>query len=310
MSGWRAALVALIVGAVILGIGYLIPRLGADAAPPDDGDAEDTSGVVLVCAPVLHQACQAVADELDLDTARLEPGRSLPDRHVLVAPASELPEGSEPGPPLVRSPIVIGAWLERSQILSARCGTIDLDCLAGAVGERWEDLGGNDTWGDFKLGLASPATSESGVLALAMLTPAVERSDLAASLRLVARDDARLTEDLVLFGDSRADVVVTTEVSVFNQMENAIGRGGRLEVFYPASSPWVEYVTVAKGFGAGRLVDRLSDPAILRLFAGSGVRPVTGTWDLPPGLGTAGATAAPPDSGTRATLLEVWEQLR
>lgn len=311
MSGWRAALVALVVGAVILGIGYLVPRLGTDGTAPDAGNGgEDTSGVVLACAPAIQEACTLVAAELELSTVSWQPGASLPDRHVLIAPAADLPEGAEQGPPLLESPIVVGAWLERSQILSARCGSIDVECVVGALGSRWEELGGNDTWGDFKIGLADPTTSDAGMLAFSLLSPVADRGDLATSLRLVTTDDDRLTEDMVLFGDSRADLVITTEIAVFKQMSNAIGRGGRLEIFYPTSSPWVEYVTSAQGFGAGRVVERLSEPSSARLFASAGIRPASGSWDMPAELGTPGPKASPPDPATRATLVEAWERLR
>ncbi len=211
---------------------------------------------------------------------------------------------------MVQSPIVIGAWLERSQVLQARCGDVDLGCLGSALGATWESLGGNDAWGDFKIGLADPSTSEAGMLAWSITEPIAGASDLRSSLRLVTTDDARLTSDLVLFGDSRADVVITTETAVFGQMQNAIGRGGRLEVFYPAASPWLDYVAVAAGFGSSGLLEDLQEPAIGQVFAGAGVRPVRGSVTYPPELGTPGTKSTPPDQGTRATLLEAWERIR
>jgi hypothetical protein len=309
MSGWRAALVALIVGGLILGAGYLIPRLGQDTADSDLPD-EDISGLTLACVPALSPACEAIGAELDIQVASWTPGQSLPDRHVLLAPAADLTESLEPGPVVAQSPIVIGSWLDRSSILLSRCGALDLECVASNVGRRWEAIGGNDAWGDFKIGLADPTASEAGMLAWASIQPLADRQRLAQSLRLVTADDDSLTEDLVLFGDSRADLVITTEVAVFNQFQNAIGRGGRLEVFYPASSPWVEYVVSASGFGSGRLVDQITGTEVGQILAAAGVRPAAGTYAYPEPLGQPGTKASVPSSSTRGTLIEAWERTR
>ena len=309
MSGWRAALVALIVGGLILGAGYLLPRLGDDATDPSPPD-EDISGLTLACVPALANACESIGSELDIGVTTWSPGRTLPDRYVLLAPAADLTEGIEPGPVIARSPIVIGAWLDRSSILVARCGTLDLECVASNVGRQWDSIGGNDAWGDFKVGLADPTASEAGMLAWASIQPLADRQRLSQSLRLVTPDDDSLTEDLVLFGDSRADLVITTEVAVFNQFQNAIGRGGRLEIFYPASSPWVEYVAAADGFGSGGLVDQLGDPAVGQLLAAAGVRPATGSYGYPEPLAQPGAKASVPNDAARGTLIEAWERTR
>ena len=309
MSGWRAAVVASIVGGLILLGGYLVPRLGGD----DDGTSttdEDISGLTLACAPALETACDEVAQALDVSSTTWNPGQALPSRYVLLAPSEDLADDMTAGPAIVQSPIVIGAWLDRSSILLARCGSVDIDCLGTVLGRQWEDLGGNDVWGDVKIGLADPARSEAGMLAWSLIQPASTRIALTQSLRLVADNDARLTTDLVLFGDSRADVVVTTEVAVASQFQNAIGRGGRLEIFYPTSSPWVEYVAVAEGFGSGRLVERLQQVEIGQIFATAGLRPTTGSFTFPEPMGTPGTRSAAPDAATRGTLLTAWEQTR
>ncbi len=309
MSGWRAALVALVVGGLILGAGWLIPRLGSDEedAPPTD---EDISGLTLACVPVLSPACDAIGAELDVRVVSWEPGRSLPDRYVLLAPEADLTGGLQPGPIVAQSPIVIGAWLDRSSILLSRCGTLDLQCVASSLGRRWETIGGNDAWGDFKIGLADASSSDAGLLAWSAIQPLADGQRLSQSLRLVTGDDDSLTRDLVLFGDSRADLVITTEVAVFNQFQNAIGRGGRLEIFYEPSGPWVEYVAVAGGFGSGGLIERLGDRDVGALFAAAGVRPAMGSYGYPEPIGEPGSKAPPPDPATRGTLIEAWERTR
>lgn len=309
MSGWRAALVALVVGGLILAAGWVIPRLGTSSedAPPA---GEDISGLTLACVPALSPACEAIGAELDVGVLSWEPGRSLPDRHVLLAPVADLTDDLQPGPIVAQSPIVIGAWLDRSSILVSRCGTLDFQCVASNLGRRWETIGGNDSWGDFKIGLADATSTAAGLLAWSALHPLADEQRLSQSLRLVTEDDDALTRDLVLFGDSRADVVITTEVAVFNQFQNAIGRGGRLEMFYAPSGPWVEYVAVAGGFGSGGLVERLGDRDIGALFAAAGVRPAVGSYGYPEPIGEPGSKASPPDPATRGTLIEAWERTR
>lgn len=309
MSGWRAALVALFVGGLILLGGYVIPRLGGDETDAGGTD-EDISGLTLACVAALEPACANAAAQLDVSAVTWAPGRTLPNRFVLLAPAEDLPDELMPGPVIVESPIVIGAWLDRSSILLARCGALDIDCVGSVLGRQWEDLGGNDAWGDVKVGLADPTRSEAGLLAWSIVHPSSSRTAIGQSLRLVADSDARLTTDLVLFGDSRADVVVTTEVAVASQFQNAIGRGGRLEIFYLESSPWVEYVAVADGFGSGRLVERLQEVEIGEIFAAAGVRPTTGTFTFAEPIGEPGTRTAAPDTATRGTLLTAWEQTR
>jgi hypothetical protein len=308
VSGWRAALVALAVGAVVLGLGWAIPRLGAGG---DEGP-EPTSapGLVLACVPTLEPACRQIAASSGASFSTWEAGDPLPERGVVVAPAADLPEGTQPGPVVAESPVVIGAWGERASILRSRCGTLDLACVGAALGESWEELGGDDSWGSFKIGLADPTDGQADLLAWSVASGLGTPRLIGESLRLVSSDDARLAAELVLFGDARADLVIGTEAAIAGQFENAIGRGGRLEVYYPAASPWVEYVAAGQGRGSSGLIEALGAAAAEAAFKAAGVRVPGGTGGLPNGLGTPGAEQPPPDATTRATLIAAWEDLR
>ncbi len=134
---------------------------------------------------------------------------------------------------------------------------------------------------------------------------------LGDSLRLVAADDGRLMADMVLFGPSRADAAVTTEVAIASQLANAPGRGGRLVVTYPDPAPWVSYV-VAPGGGsdARRIAERLLEPEIAALLGPAGLRPPSGEpGELPEGLGQPGEPSPPLDDATRQSLLDSWQDL-
>jgi hypothetical protein len=117
--------------------------------------------------------------------------------------------------------------------------------------------------------------------------------------------------DLVAFGDSRADVVVTTEAAVMAQFQNAINRGGRFEIGYPASGPWIEYVAVGNGRGADGLIETLLSEDAGTRFTAAGLRPAAGVVGrLPEGMGTPGEKSAVPDDAERATLTSQWEDIR
>ncbi len=305
MSGWRAALVAVAVGAVILAAGFVF---GGDDGP---SIPEDAGGVSLACAPGLEIACRAVAIELGVAYRAWLVGAEVPDRTVVVAPAADLPVGLEAGPVILRSPVVIGAWRQRALVLLSRCGALDFECVSDAMGKGWMEMGGSAEWGDFKIGLADPQLSEEGMLAWAAASPLADADTLSLSITLVAPSAGRLASDMVLFGDSRADLAITTEAALAGQMANAPGRGGRIEVFYPVSSPWVEYVAYGRGRGTSSLIERLGSVELEPVWAAAGVRSaqheVTG---LREGLGEPGVAAPAPDADTRARLIDDWKEVR
>lgn len=312
MSGWRAALLALAVGGAVLLTGFVVGRPADPGTGPSTPTTDsDPGGLVLACPDALRSPCMGAAQALGLTFQPYRPGDPIPDRTVVLAPAADLPDGVTPGPVVGRSPVVISIWRERAQRLASSCGTIDGACLGSALGAEWTELGGPEAWGPFKLGLADPTTGEADLLAFSVAAGLAEPAALAGSLRLVADTDARLIADWVLFGDSRADAVVSTEVAVAGQFENAVGRGGRLEIFYLATGPWVEYVAVGEGRGSGGLVDELQGPEAMAAFAAGGLRPASGEpGGLPEGLGSPGSVTSAPDDATRAKLIDQWNSIR
>jgi hypothetical protein len=84
--------------------------------------------------------------------------------------------------------------------------------------------------------------------------------------------------ELIQFGPSRADAVVTGEVAIASQLENAKNRGiGRLDVFYPSTGPWVEYGALpGEGRAARELVEQLAGDEIRALLGSLGLRPLAG----------------------------------
>jgi hypothetical protein len=316
MSGWRAGLVAALVGGVVLLAGWLIPRIGGDGdgeAAPSTSTSPSSAGLpVLACAPELEAVCRSLASELGTRAAGFTTGNDPGDDVVVVAPVADLPEGLGDPVTVARSPVVITAWRERALVLGTHCGgPVDAACLEQAYGNDWADLGGNQGWGTFKIGLADPGRTEAALLSWSLVASGGAPGGLDDSLRLRAADTGALVEEMVLFGDSRADAGVAPEVAVAAQLANAVGRGGRLEVFYPASGPWVEYAAAGRGRDSGRIVERLLESEVQRSLGPLGLRPAAGeATGLPDGLGVPGTPAAGPGEAARSELLEAWEGLR
>ena len=322
MSGWRAGLVAAVVGALVLGTGWLLERSSAPAtapdspaAPQDDGSA--TEGAVLACASSSASACEGAAATLGIPSTSWDAGDPLPDRGLTLAPVSDLVEsGVDPDDITIvaSSPIVVGAWRDRSQILAASCGAIDLACVGSALGASWSDLGGPEAWGRFKVAMADPTQSDPGLIAWSAVVDAVPRSQLEqlpASLRVVGASEADVISEVLAFGDSRADVVVGSEAIVLAQAVNAPGRGGRLEIFHLPQGPWVEFGAVTSGLLSGGLLDDILTPDVAAALTAAGLRPEVGlTGEVPPEMEGVGERTPVPDDAARATLIGLWEELR
>ena len=308
MSGWRAASVAILVGAVVLGVGWLIGRSDGDggSTPPE---ASGSGHPTLACPAALDAACRAAADVVGTVTLRYRPGDPVPEGSVVLAAAGDLPAGQAEGASVVgRSPIVITMWRERALVLESSCsGAIDVACLASAYGAGWDDLGGDAAWGLFKLGLADPTGSQAGLAAWWLIAGAGVPDGLGDSLRLRADDDGALLVEMAQFGDSRVDAAVASEAAVAAQLENVVGRGGRLEVFYPDPGPWIDVVASGAGRQAARLIERLLESDVQDALAGAGLRPVYGsTGLLPEGLGEPGTESQVPAEADLASLVEAW----
>ena len=187
-----------------------------------------------------------------------------------------------------------------------------MSCIDGALGSAWGDLGGSEGWGPFKLGVADPTATTAGLAAWAVLAPGGQAADgLGASLRLQATDAGALMLEMTQFGDSRADAAVAPEVAIAAQLDNAPGRGGRIEVRYPVAGPWIEFVAVARGRDTERVAGRLLEAEVQAIVTAAGLRPILdGSGRLPAGLGEPGAEQPMPNATEQAVLLTAWEAMQ
>jgi hypothetical protein len=161
----------------------------------DDDEITRSTGLRLLCAPELEAACFALAADPDSTiSVIIEDAGMTVDRLTQVDDA-EFDGWLTPGPfpqlvretrkaagqpplletvsgTLARSPVVVAMWKERAAALAPRCAekAIEWKCLGEAAGRRWQDVGGQETWGTVKTTLPDPSSTASGLVTLAAAT--------------------------------------------------------------------------------------------------------------------------------------------
>lgn len=303
MSGWRAGLVALGLGSVILAAGWAFTR---DDSPVNPGSTTIPidADVTLACPPAYGVVCDELAVQLGTTRTTYRPGSDITASTLVIAAREDLPLGLDVIV-FARTPIAIGVWQERAPALQRGC-SISIQCLIDQAGVAWSDLGGPAAWGTVTLGLADPAEGIADLEAWRLFVEAGADLELGNHVRLRAADEGQLTADLILF-PSRADVVVTSEVAIASQLDNARQRAGRLAVFYPDPGPFVSVAVYGEGRGARNLAEALATEEYQALLGSLGLRPIAGdARGLPDELGTPGAELGPVDPAARDALIEAW----
>ena len=305
MSGWRAGLVALALGGVILAIGWVIGR--EDPAP----GATTTAPVVeadltLACPQTFSLVCGELADRFGFAATSYTLGSDVAADTVVIGFAADLPAGAST---FARSPMAIAVWAEKAPRLEQACGEVTPACLVEQAGTRWEDLGGSPGWGTLRLGLADPETGIADLEAWKLIAAERPSDGFRQYVPLTSQDDGGVMRDLVLFS-SRADAVVASEVAIASQLANARARAGRLDVFYPEPTPYLQVAAIGEGRAAGSFIQTLMDPEIQGLLGSLGLRPLTGEpVDLLEDLGQPGTEAALTTESERPTLVASWDTL-
>jgi hypothetical protein len=305
MSGWRAGLIALALGGVILAIGWVATRDGSPTSTTTPGTVD--ADVTLACPIALSLTCDEMAAILRTGRTGYQSG-AIPSDTIVVAFASDLPADLE-SQAFARSPIALAVWGERVSTLESACGSVTVECLVSTAGTTWEELGGPGTWGTFLIGLADPNQGISDLEAWRLVAAANPPSDFGDSVRLRANDGGQLLVDLVLF-PSRADAVVTSEAAIASQLANARERSGRLMVFYPEPTPYVSVAFYGEGRAARNIGARLLEEDIQALLGSLGLRPLTGeASNLLRDLGTPGAEMPGLTEAEIPALVESWSRL-
>lgn len=155
--------------------------------------------------------------------------------------------------PAALSPLVIAMWADRAAILQKKC-PIGIKCLHDAVTSgRWTALGGEQSWGEVKLGHANPLSTNDGLLTLALVAYTYRAGQNVLTAGDI--DDARFQDfllefeqavtafasqsgdfarELVAVGPAQFDAAVTYESTAVAQLDASKGRyPGGLRLFYP-----------------------------------------------------------------------------
>jgi hypothetical protein len=305
MSGWRAGLIALALGGVILAIGWVATRDGSPSSTTTPGNVE--ADVTLACSETFDLVCDQLATRLSLGRTTFRPGQEIPSDMIVIAFAGDL--GDLAPTVFARSPIAIAAIGERAPALERECGSLTVSCLVEQAGSAWGDLGAPTAWGNVKLGLADPNGGTADLEAWRLVAGATPPSGFGQNVALRSAEGGDLMLEWVQF-PTRADAVVTAEVAIASQLENFRNRAGRLEVFYPDPTPYLAVAAYGEGRAARNVADQLNSPDIQSLLGSLGLRPVTGdAQGLLEGLGIPGGEMTPlsPTDGT--ALVTRWNEL-
>lgn len=162
--------------------------------------------------------------------------------------------------PLVLSPLVWGIWNDAYSALTNHFGTkqISWDELhEAAVIGQWQDIGGDEEWGNFKLVVAHPKRDPAGLTA--MVGAAGEYYDKPSVTTQQLQDDDFLVwlsdlfdtvvdfspfgvENMLLFGRSNGDAGQIVESYLLVNMEGLETRWNQpLIIIYPDPIAWFDF---------------------------------------------------------------------
>ncbi|HUP69852.1 MAG TPA: hypothetical protein VM142_08550 [Acidimicrobiales bacterium] len=303
----------------------------------DDKEERATTVLRIVCATELAPACEAMAE--DEETGRLEvtvepaaetaerlstgPEGATASRQIdgwlVTAPWPAIVAeargraGLEPlvsaGPVLARSPVVMAVWPERGIVLARHCKVPEVTwrCLGDNAGRRWEELGGQPTWGPLKPGHPE-VSSATGLPVLGAATAGyfgradVVRSDLdddgyrdwlTRLERSIPSRFASPLEDMLLAGPAAFDAVGAVEAEAAPLLARS-ARPEKPQLIYPAPVATVDVVFASlPGRRAELVADVVTGSVGAKALAASGWR-VQGQRLAP---GVTAVPALPPSSG-------------
>ncbi len=306
MSGWRAGLVAVALGGIVLAVGWFLNRPDP-SDPTSTSDPEIQSDLSLACSPAFTLVCEELARNNGLRRITYTINDPVPEDTVVIGFAADLPPEATA---FARSPMAIGVWAEKARTLENICGVVDPACLVEQAGTPWGDIDGSPDWGAVRLGLADPDTGIADQEAWKLIAAQNPPTGFGQFVPLRQTTDGAVLAEMVLF-PSRADIVVSSEVAIASQLENAPRRGaGRIQVYYPDPTPYLPVAALGSGRAAQNFIESLATPDYQALLGSLGLRPLTGEpQNLMEDLGTPGAEAAGITEAEKAPLIASWDSL-
>jgi hypothetical protein len=197
------------------------------------------------------------------------------------------PRNTETCRPVLETPLVLVAWKERTAVLWGDDPNSHMWLrLHGAVTAETWDTYGRPEWGYIKFGQTDPLRSNSGFQTLLLMTynyfdktQALTSKDVldpgyqdwyiefGRNVAKFGDSTGTFMQEIVAYGPSLYDMVAVYESTAIEQAENAVGRYGELQVYYPPAThlsdhPYcvlqAEWVTPQEARAAIKFVDFLT----------------------------------------------------
>ncbi len=214
--------------------------------------------------------------------------------------------------PVLETPLVIVAWRDRAQALWG-------DSPNGNMWRRMQEVlthpegwgaHGHPEWGYIKFGHTDPLKSNSGFQTILLMTyNYFGKTSGLTSGDILGNDDFQrwflefegaisnfgdstgtYMQEIVAYGPSQYDFVSVYEATAIEHVENAVGRYGELQIYYPPTTllsdhPFclldAEWVTPEEAAAAEIFLDYLTSREVQELaLVKYGFRPVDGSIDL------------------------------
>ena len=261
-------------------------------------------------------------------------------------------DGADKAQPLVITPLVLVAWDDRATALSGKQHSVDFHQLHDAIAnpKGWPGVGGKADWGFVKLGHTNPTRSNSGLQALILMAYEFHKKRAGLEVKDVLDEKFQnfmktlekgvpkfgdstgtFMEEMVLYGPSKYDVVVTYENLAIQHIPNAQGRWGNLRVFYPPQTMWSshpiavlkgDWVTPEQRAAAQKLITYLRDKPEQQRALALGFRPAnpevpvlssdgSGPFKNAEAFGVRvdlGSVVEPPPGPVIRNLMELWSR--
>ncbi|MFP4346579.1 MAG: substrate-binding domain-containing protein, partial [Anaerolineales bacterium] len=207
--------------------------------------------------------------------------------------------------PVLLSPVVLVAWRERAQVLwgDDPNGQMWLRLHEALTNPQGWETYGRPEWGYIKFSHTNPLKSNSGFQTILLMTYNYfgKTSGLTAADILSDREyqawfmefentiskfgDSTGTymEEIIAYGPSLYDFVSVYEATAIGQAENAVGKYGELQIYYPPATslsdhPFCvmegEWLTPERAAAAQIFLDYLTSEAAQELALKHGFRPV------------------------------------
>jgi len=161
--------------------------------------------------------------------------------------------------PLALTPMVFVIWDDRYQAFVQKYRSLSFATVSQALEAKggWDEIAHHPEWGNFKIGMAQPKQSNSGLMTLVLATytyhhktknltvkdvadPGFQRwlGDLESGASGMSNTTGNLMQEMILKGPSAYDALFVYENLAIESLANAEGRWGKLKIIYPEYNFW------------------------------------------------------------------------